>query len=131
MYLIGKNSSYLMKLNNEYYMQYCDNVGKSPSFLDEEYSLEFEMSKNGKIVAKEFIEEERIKRKELSQKIDKQNKERDLWIVREAYNRYGYEVAEWMARIRKVEMPNDLYPCNDKQAQCNMFCAKYMNGCKE
>lgn len=72
--------------------------------MDEGYPLEFEVSENGKIVAKEFIEEERIKRKELSQKIDKYNKERDLWIVREAYNRYGYEVAEWMTRIRKVEM---------------------------
>ena len=63
MYLIGENSSRLMKLDNEYYMWYCDNAGKPPSFLDEEYPLELEVSKNGKIVVKEFTEEERIKKK--------------------------------------------------------------------
>ena len=63
MYLIEKNSSHLMELDNEYYTWYCDNVGKPPSFLDEEYPLEFEVSENGKIVAKEFIEKKKNKKK--------------------------------------------------------------------
>ena len=131
MYLISENQSRLMKLDNEYYEWYWDNVGKPPSFWDEEYPLGIEVSDNGTIVVREFTEEERMKRNALSERINRYNKARDLWIVREAYKRYGYEVAEWMARVRKVEMSDDFYPCHCKEAQCSMFCVKYVKGCKE
>ena len=131
MICLTENQTRLLELDSEYYEWYYDNVGKPPSFWDEEYPLGFELLENGKIVAKEFTEEERIRRNEISQKIDRFNKGRDLWIVREAYKRYGYEVAEWMARTRRVEMPKDLYPCHCEQAQCSMFCVKYVKGCRE
>lgn len=128
MICLTENQTRLLELDNEYEDWYYDNVGKPPSIFDEDYPLSIEV-RNGEIVVKELTEEEKIKRKELSQKINEYNKERDLWIVREAYKRYGYEVAEWMARTRRVEIPDDLYPCNGKQAQCSMFCSKYMKGC--
>ena len=130
MICLTENQTRLMELDIEYDDWYRDNIGKPPSFWDEDYPLSIEM-RNGEIVVKELTEEEKIKRKELSQNISEYNKARDLWIVREAYKRYGYEVAEWMARTRRVEMPNDLYPCNGKQAQCSMFCSKYVKGCRE
>ena len=119
-----------MELDIEYDDWYRDNIGKPPSIWDDDYPLEFELSEDGKLVTKGLTEEEKIKKKELSQKIDRYNKERNLWIVREAYNRYGYEVAEWMARTRRIEVPKDLYPCHCEQAQCSMFCSRYMKGCK-
>ena len=129
MICLTENQTRLMELDNEYYKWYYDNVGKPPSIWDDDYPLGIEVLENGKIVVKELTEEERIKKEELMQKIEAYNLKRDLWIVGEAYNRYGYEVAEWMARTRRVEMPNDLYPCNCEQAQCSMFCSKYMKGC--
>ena len=129
MICLTENQTRLMELDTEYYDWYYDNVGKPPSIWDDDYPLEFELSEDGKLVTKGLTEEEKIRRKELTQKINKYNKEKDLWIVREAYSRYGYEVAEWMARTRRVEVPDDLYPCNGKQAQCSMFCSKYMKGC--
>ena len=129
MICLTENQTRLMELDIEYEDWYYDNVGKPPSIWDDEYPLSIEM-RNGEIVVKELTEEEKIKRKELSQKISDYNKERDIWIVREAYNRYGYEVAEWMARTRRVEVPEDLYPCKGEQAQCSMFCSKYMKECK-
>lgn len=128
MICLSKNQTRLLELDCEYEDWYYENVGKPPSMFDADYPLSIEM-RNGEIVVKELTEEEKIKRKELSQNISEYNKARDLWIVREAYKRYGYEVAEWMARTRRVEIPEDLYPCNGKQAQCSMFCAKYMKGC--
>ena len=129
MICLSKNQTRLLELDCEYEDWYYENVGKSSSMFDADYPLSIEM-RNGEIIVKELTEEEKIKRKELSQKISEYNKERDLWIVREAYNRYGYEVAEWMARTRRVEMPKDLYPCKGEQAQCSMFCVKYMKECK-
>lgn len=131
MIYLTENQTRLMELDNEYYKWYYDNVGKPPSFWDEEYPIGFELLENGKIVAKEFTEEESKRRNKLTEKIDRYNKARDLWIVREAYKRYGYDVAEWMARTRRVEMSKDLYPCHCEQAQCSMFCAKYVKGCRE
>lgn len=130
MICLTENQTRLMELDIEYDDWYRDNIGKPPSIWDDDYPLEFELSEEGKLVTKGLTEEEKIKRKELSQKISEYNKKRDLWIIREGYNRYGYEVAEWMARTRRVEVPKELYPCNGKQAQCSMFCAKYMKGCK-
>ena len=118
-----------MELDCEYDDWYRDNIGRPPSIWDDDYPLGIEVLENGKIVVKELTEEERIKKEELMQKIEAYNLKRDLWIVGEAYNRYGYEVAKWMARTRRVEIPDDLYPCNGKQAQCSMFCSKYMKGC--
>ena len=129
MICLTENQTRLMELDIEYDDWYRDNIGKPPSIWDDDYPLEFELSEDGKLVVKGLTEEERVKRKELTQKISEYNKERDLWIVRKAYNRYGYEVAEWMARTRRVEMPEVLYPCHCEQAQCSMFCAKYVKGC--
>lgn len=130
MICLSKNQTRLMELDIEYDDWYRDNIGTPPSIWDEDYLLGFEVLDNGKIVAKEFTEEEKTRRNKLFAKIEAYNLKRDLWIVGEAYNRYGYEVAEWMARTRRIEMPKNLYPCNGKQAQCSMFCAKYMKGCK-
>ena len=131
MICLSKNQTRLLELDSEYEDWYYENVGKPPSIWDDEYPIGFELLENGKIVAKEFTEEERARRNKLYAKIEAYNLKRDLWIVREAYNRYGYEVAEWIARTRRVEMPNDLYPCHCEQAQCSMFCAKYVKGCRE
>jgi hypothetical protein len=130
MICLSKNQTRLLGLDNEYEDWYYEHVGKPPSMFDADYPLSIEMQ-NGEIIVKELTEEEKIKRKELSQKISEYNKGRDLWIVREAYKRYGYEVAEWMARTRRIEMPKNLYPCNGKQAQCSMFCSKYEKGCRK
>ena len=129
MICLSKNQTRLLELDCEYDDWYRDNIGRPPSIWDDDYPLGIEVLENGKIVVKELTEEERIKKEELMQKIEAYNLKRDLWIVGEAYNRYGYEVAEWMARTRRIEIPKDLYPCNCEQAQCSMFCSKYMKGC--
>lgn len=130
MYLIGENSSRLMRLDSEYAGWYYDNVGTPPSILDDNYALSIELV-DGEIKVKELTEEQKKKREELFEKIEKYNKDRDIWILFQAYERYGYEMAKWIAKVRKVEMPDNLYPCQGKEGQCNMFCARYMKGCNE